>query len=70
MQIRDKWDFQITSEIISIGYKMMLKMPLNILTLQCALRNWSSSFNVHTLNSEKFTEWGMITILLSLEQSV
>lgn len=70
MEMREKWDFQITAEIISIGYEVMLKMSLSILTLQWALRDQSSSFNVLTTNSEKFTELGMIKILLRLEESV
>lgn len=70
MEMREKWDFQITAEIISIGYKVMLKMSLSILTLQWALGDPSSSFNVLTTNSEKFTELGMIKILLRLEESV
>lgn len=68
--MKDKWDFQITSEIISIGYRVMLEMSLSILTLQCALRNQSLSFNDLTINSEMLIELGIIKILFTLTPSV
>lgn len=43
VEMRDKWDFKIMSEIGRIGSTVMLEISFNILMLHCALKKSSSS---------------------------